>query len=219
MTVAEAERAPEPSGQRYAGDPRSLLRQLALPPNLLSLLRLAGVPVFVWLVLGPRADGIALGLLMASGFTDYLDGQVARRFGMTSRLGQLLDPLADRLYILATIAALTARGIIPLVLTAVLVGRDLALSGTLPVLRRHGYGPLPVHRLGKAATANLLYAFPLLLLSDGSGSVAAVVRPLAWSFAVWGTVLYVWAGVLYVAQVRQLARTDTVTDGRKEAGA
>jgi cardiolipin synthase len=175
-------------------------------PNLLSMLRLLGVPLFLWLALGPHADGWAVIVLMVAGFTDYLDGKIARRFGLTSRLGELLDPSADRLYILATLAALTTRHILPIWLAAAIVGRDVVLAATLPILRRHGYGPLPVHFLGKAATLNLLYAFPLLLLSVGDTTLDHLVRPLAWAFTGWGSGLYLWAGWLYLQHVRLLTR-------------
>jgi cardiolipin synthase (CMP-forming) len=176
-------------------------------PNALSLLRLAGVPLFLWLVLGPEADGWALLVLLASGFTDWLDGKLARRWNQTSRVGALLDPLADRLYILATVVALTLREIIPLWFAVLLVSRDVFLVLLLPFIRRHGYQALPVHFLGKAATFNLLYAFPLLLLGDGEGTLALLARVFGWAFAVWGTGLYWWAGILYAEQVRRLART------------
>ncbi len=181
-------------------------------PNLLSFARLLGVPLFLWLALGPHADGFALLVLAVSAATDYLDGKIARRYGLVTRVGQLLDPLADRLYILATVVALTLRDIIPWWLAVALVGRDVLLALTLPVLRRHGYGPLPVHFLGKAATFNLLYAFPLLLLSDGHGTVSDIARTLGWAFTIWGTALYWWAGVLYVVQVRRLVREDATTN-------
>ncbi|WP_239376717.1 CDP-alcohol phosphatidyltransferase family protein [Frankia sp. Cj5] len=176
-------------------------------PNLLSALRLAGVGVFLWLALGPKADGAALAVLAFAGVSDYLDGKLARALSQTSRLGIVLDPLADRLYILATIIALTLRDIVPWWFAALLVGRDIMIMGVVPVLRRLGYGPtLPVHYLGKAATFNLLYAFPLLLLSAGDTWLATVARPLGWAFAGWGAALYWWSGILYWVQVRQLAR-------------
>ena len=177
-------------------------------PNALSAVRLAGVPLFVWLVLVPEADGWALLVLMVSGWTDYFDGKIARRWNQISRMGQLLDPLADRLYILGTVYAFTVRGVIPLVLTAILLSRDVVLAAFLPLLRRRGYGPLPVHFLGKAATFNLLYAFPLLLLSDGSSPLAAAARPVGWAFTVWGTFLYWWTAVLYARQFRALVVRD-----------
>ena len=173
-------------------------------PNALSTLRLLGVPLFLWLALGPKADGWAVIVLMVGGFTDYLDGKIARRFNLTSRLGAMLDPAADRLYILATLVALTVRGIVPIWLSAGIVGRDLILAGGLVVLRRHGHPPPEVTWLGKAATLNLLYAFPLLLLSVGHDTFGHVVRPLAWAFTVWGTWLYVWSGSQYLVDERRL---------------
>ncbi|WP_322759934.1 CDP-alcohol phosphatidyltransferase family protein [Frankia sp. Cr2] len=189
-------------------------------PNVLSALRLAGVPVFLWLALGPEADGAALAVLAFAGVSDYLDGKLARALGQTSRLGILLDPLADRLYILATIIALTLREIVPWWFAALLIGRDVAIAGVVPVLRRLGYGPtLPVHYLGKAATFNLLYAFPLLLLSAGDNGLATVSRPLGWAFAIWGTALYWWSAILYWVQVRQLARAGSGTQPPVSPGA
>jgi cardiolipin synthase len=184
-------------------------------PNVLSLLRLAGVPLFLYLVLVVERDGWAVLLLMASGITDYLDGWIARRYGLFTRFGQLLDPLADRLYILSTLLALVLRDGFPLWWAVAIVGRDALLGvTTLPYLRRHGFGPLPVHYLGKAATFNLLFAFPMLLaaLPGNEGWVAEVFRPLGWAFATWGSVLYLWAGVLYVVQVRQVVR-EAATSG------
>ena len=172
-------------------------------PNALSLLRLLLVPVFAVLIV-LREDGLALLLLMFSGFTDYLDGLLARRWHQVSRVGQLLDPAADRLYILSTLLGLAWRELIPWWLVVLIVSRDVVLSLTLPVLARHGYGPLPVHFLGKAATFNLLYAFPLILLGEWPGLVGDVARPLGWAFAWWGAGLYWWAGLLYLRQVRDV---------------
>ena len=177
-------------------------------PNALSAARLLGVPLFLYWVLGTHQDGRAILLLMAAGASDYFDGKIARRYGQFSRLGQLLDPAADRLYILATLLALVARDGLPLWWALVLIGRDVALAGLLPVLRRHGYGPLPVHFLGKAATFNLLYAFPMLLaaLPDRDDLLSTVFRPIGWAFTTWGSVLYLYAGILYAVQVRELVR-------------
>ncbi len=173
-------------------------------PNVISLARLAGVPVFLWLVLGPKADGWAVGLLIAAGLSDWLDGKIARAWNQQSRLGQVLDPAADRLYIAATLAALAVRGIIPWWLVGLLAARELALGVALLVLRRYGYGPLQVSLVGKAATLCLLYAFPLLFLGAHAGTAALVARVAGWAFAIWGSALYWWAAALYLAQARQL---------------
>ncbi|RHW25343.1 CDP-alcohol phosphatidyltransferase family protein [Nocardioides immobilis] len=171
------------------------------------MLRLAGVPLFLWLVLGPEADGWALAVLMVSGVTDFLDGWLARKLDQQSALGQILDPVADRLYILAVVVGLALRDIIPWWLAASLPLRDLLLWGLVPLLRTRGYSALPVHFLGKAATFNLLYAFPLLLLGDGEGTVATLAQLFGWALALWGIGLYWWAGVLYAWQVRKLLAT------------
>ena len=176
-------------------------------PNLLSMIRLAGVPVFLWLVLGPEADAWALGLLMVSGLTDFLDGWLARRLNQTTVVGQILDPVADRLYILAVVVGLALRDVIPWWAAVSLPWRDLLMWGLVPLLRTRGYSALPVHVLGKAATFNLLYAVPLLLLGDGEGTVATLANVFGWAFAVWGIGLYWWAGILYAWQVRKLLAT------------
>jgi cardiolipin synthase len=173
-------------------------------PNILSIARLFGVPLFLWLVLVPEEDGWALVVLMVSGVTDWLDGTLARTLNQASKLGQILDPVADRLYILAVGIGLALRDIIPWQLAVALPMRDVFLFSLVPFLRTRGYSALPVHFLGKAATANLLYAFPLLLLGDGDGTFQTVATVLGWAFAIWGTGLYWWAGFLYAYQVFKL---------------
>lgn len=175
-------------------------------PNILSIARLFGVPLFLWLVLVPEEDGWALVVLMVSGITDWLDGSLARTLNQASKLGQILDPVADRLYILAVVIGLALRHIIPWQLALGLPMRDVFLFSLVPFLRTRGYSALPVHFLGKAATANLLYAFPLLLLGDGDGTFQTLANVLGWAFAIWGTGLYWWAGFLYAYQVFKLLR-------------
>ncbi|MGX7679639.1 CDP-alcohol phosphatidyltransferase family protein [Jatrophihabitans sp. DSM 45814] len=198
--------APAMDDQPQSAEPEMVSARSAVLtiPNLLSFARLLGVPLFLWLLLGPHADGWALVVLMVSGITDWADGVLARKLNQTSALGALLDPLADRLYILATLFGLVLRHVIPWWLAAIIVGRDLILLATLPALRRRGLTALPVHYLGKAATFNLLYAFPLLLIGSHTGTLGDIVKPVAWAFTIWGTALYVWAGALYLVQVRRL---------------
>ena len=184
-------------------------------PNAISMARLLGVPVFLWLVLGPRtstADWWAVGLLIASSASDWLDGKIARALDQQSRLGQLLDPAADRLYIVATVVALAVRGIIPWWLVAVLGAREVLLAGMLWLLRRRGWGALQVSFVGKAATACLLYAFPLLFLGAHATSYAETARVAGWAFAIWGTALYWCAGLLYIAQARALLAAEPPGD-------
>jgi cardiolipin synthase (CMP-forming) len=184
-------------------------------PNVISFARLAGVPVFLWLVLGVRTaagDWWALGLLAAAGLSDWLDGKIARAMHQQSRIGELLDPAADRLYIVCTVVALAIRAIIGWWLVAVLAARELMLGVVLLALRRRGYAPLRVSFVGKAATLSLLYAFPLLFLGSHQTSYAVVARVFGWAFALWGTALYWWAAALYVTQARRLLAMDRDSD-------
>ena len=185
-----------------AGEPEHVVSERLLTiPNVLSVLRLLGVPVFLWAILSGR-DGLAFLLLLLSGVTDYLDGKIARQFNMESRLGGFLDPIADRLYILATLFGLAWREIIPVWLVVVLLAREVVMAVMLLYLRSKGQIGLPVHFVGKAATFNLLYAFPLLLLANRDDWVGDLARPIGWGFAWWGVSLYWLAAVLYAVQAR-----------------
>ena len=197
--MSDADREPAAAEVSVRGADRVLT-----VPNAISVARLLGVPLFLYLLLGPHDDFAALIVLILAGVSDWADGVLARKLNQYSRLGELLDPAADRLYIVATLVGLVLRDIIPWWLAAIIVGRDLVLTVALGVLRRYGYGPLPVHYLGKAATFNLLYAFPFLLLSARSGALASACRPVAWAFTLWGTGLYLWAGGLYLIHTWQL---------------
>ena len=172
-------------------------------PNVLSMARLLGVPFFLWAILTER-DVLALVILMLSGLSDYLDGKIARTMGLESRLGQLLDPIADRLYILTTILGLAWRDIIPWWLVGILVAREAFMFVVMLRVRSLGQIGLPVHFVGKAATFNLLYAFPVLLLAQVSAGTAVWAEPLGWAFVWWGTVLYWLAAYIYVLQLRDL---------------
>ena len=186
------------------GAPAGTRERVLTVPNAISVARLAGVPLFLWLVLGPHADWWAIAVLIAAGFSDWLDGKLARAWNQQSQLGEVLDPAADRLYIAATLAALAIRGIIPWWLVALLLSRELVVGVALLVLRRHSYGALHVSLVGKTATLCLLYAFPLLLIGAHDDPVATVARVTGWAFAIWGTGLYWWAAVLYLMQTRQI---------------
>jgi cardiolipin synthase len=201
---------PEADGRTRFHYDRSVGDRIVTWPNALSAARLAGVPVFLWLVIGPRTattDIIAAALLGFAGISDWLDGKLARMLNQTSRLGQLLDPAADRLYIAVTIIALAVRGIIPWWLFAALAAREVCVALALIVLRqRTDYAALQVSFVGKAATLCLMYAFPLLFLGAHDGAASEVVRIIGWAFAVWGVTLYWWAALLYLTQIRDLVK-------------
>ena len=166
-------------------------------PNALTALRGLGVPLFIWLALGLEADSWAILVLVIGGITDYLDGKLARLWNQTSRFGELADPAIDRVYILATLVVLYLREAIPLWIIIVLLGRDLLLGVMTIALTRKGQPPLKVTYLGKAATFNLLYAFPLLLLALSENAAGSIAFVFGWAFALWGVALYTFTGVSY----------------------
>ncbi|MCU1551438.1 MAG: CDP-diacylglycerol--glycerol-3-phosphate 3-phosphatidyltransferase [Glaciihabitans sp.] len=174
-------------------------------PNLLSFVRLALVPFFLVLII-VRADFAALLVLVFSSISDFLDGQIARRFGQITRLGQLLDPAADRLFIFAALIGLAVSDVIPWWLVVVVVGRDVLLLVLGIMLANFGYGPLPVHRLGKMATFALFFALPILMIGEAFHEAAWLTNPLGWAFVAWGAFLYWWAGVIYIIETARVIR-------------
>ena len=146
-------------------------------PNLLSLLRLAGVPLFLWLLLGPHADGWALVVLVLGGVTDWLDGKLARLLNQYSTLGALLDPAVDRLYILAALVALAARDVVPWWAVAVLVAGTSCSRPACPCCAAAGTAAVPRHLPGQGGHVPApVDAFPLLLVGPRTGWFADLLR-------------------------------------------
>lgn len=173
------------------------MRGILTVPNGISVARLLGVPLFLWFILVAEADVWAFVVLVLGGASDWLDGYLARRLNQFSRLGEILDPLIDRLYIAATLLGLALRGFIPWWLLGLLILRDVLLLALLPILRRRGRITLPVTYVGKTGTFALLWGFPLLLLGGLPFPVGSAIVAIGWAFALWGTFLYWWAGVRY----------------------
>lgn len=173
-------------------------------PNAISFLRLLGIPLFLWLLLSEANDTAAFFVLVIAGATDWIDGYLARRLNQQSRLGELLDPLADRLYIAATIIGLALRDVIPWWLVLLIALRDVVLLGTIPMLKQLGLQSLPVTYVGKSGTFALLWGFPLFLLGTSDGLWGTLITAFAWAFSLWGTYLYWWAGIRYFAKARTL---------------
>jgi cardiolipin synthase len=176
-------------------------------PNLLSFLRILLVPVFLWFLLD-QLFLAAIAVLAFAGLTDFLDGFLARKLNQTTKLGKMLDPVADRLYIFATLLALSATGYVPWWLAGLVILRDVLMLISLPLLASVGYRSLPVHYLGKASTFALLYSFPLLLMGKIFTEAAFIITPIAWAFALWGVALYWWSGFVYLWQLVLLIRKE-----------
>jgi cardiolipin synthase (CMP-forming) len=180
-------------------------------PNVLSMLRLALVPFFLLLIVIGDYVGALVVLVIAS-FTDLLDGYLARRLGQVTRLGQLLDPAADRLYIFAALVGLAANGLVPWWIVVVIVARDVFLLVLGVVLANHGYGPLPVHQLGKVATFALFFGVPVIMLGLAFPAVLPISEPIGWAITLWGAFLYWWAGVIYAIETARVIRIPRVAD-------
>lgn len=177
-------------------------------PNALSVIRLVLVPVFLYLLLVADLTGWAVAVLMFSGASDWADGKIARLFAnQSSRLGELLDPAVDRIYMITVPVSMAVAGVIPWWVVGLLLGRDAVLAATLPLLRGRGLTALPVTYIGKAATFALMSGLPLVLLGQLDGQWSRVVLAVGWGFLVWGMAMYVWSGILYLLQVGMVMRT------------
>ncbi len=180
--------------------------QVLTIPNMLSILRLLGVPLY-FLLVSKEEFLAAVFVLFLAGATDYLDGKIARRFNQTSKLGELLDPAADRLYVAAIVYSLWDLEVIPLILLVIIFVRDAVLGVLLLFMKRQDIEPFKVTYLGKAATFNLLYAFPFLLLTlIDQALVSSIAYVIGWAFSAWGIALYLWTGILYLKDGIRLLR-------------
>ena len=174
-------------------------------PNVISFIRLMAIPVFLFLVWNEQ-DVAGFIVLVAAVLTDFVDGLVARKLGQVSKLGQFLDPFADRLFIAAAVIALMIRDVIPVWLVVAVMARDALLGIGAIVMSRWGVTTLPVKWLGKWATFALLFSLPLFLLGAIVEPIGQVTDPLAWAVALSGTVLYWWVGFWYLADAVVIAR-------------
>lgn len=186
-----------------SGEPVS--DRILTAPNAVSVGRLALVPVFLALLAADQRIAAAL-VLAVIGATDWIDGTLARRLGQVTRLGRILDPLVDRVTIVATLIGLAVATVIPWWLVAVLAAREAYLLALVPVLRRRGLLALPVHFVGKAGTFILFWGLPLVLGGSAGGPVLDVVATIGWALVGWGLIVYVYAAVLYTDQTVRLAR-------------
>jgi cardiolipin synthase len=177
-------------------------------PNVLSLLRLASVPVFLWLFLTDRENAAVI-LYAVGAWTDFFDGVIARRFNQVSELGKLLDPLADRVFIVALAVALVARDVLPLVLAVAVIGRDVLLLSIFPLLERRKVERIAVNFTGKSATAALLFGLTWLAFSQTTFADEAFVEVVGISFVILGAVLYWVAAGMYAREAMRRLRAMT----------
>ena len=175
-------------------------------PNLLSAVRLVLIPVFVYALLFAHANGWAVAILMFSGASDWADGKIARTLNQSSKLGVLLDPAVDRLYMVTVPVVMAIDRIVPWWFVIILLVRDGLLAATLPVLRSRGLSALPVTYVGKGATFALMSGFPLVLLGGWDALWSRVVGACGWGFLGWGMYAYLWSFVQYAVQMTLVVR-------------
>jgi cardiolipin synthase len=179
--------------------PPEASRRVLTIPNLLSALRLLSVPVFLgfWLT-GARDTAVVIYAIAA--WSDFFDGVIARRTGTVTELGKILDPLADRVFIVALAIALVAAQALSWLLAAAIVLRDALILVAFPLLERRGVPRLEVNWTGKTATAALLMGLTLLALNETSFSWAERADVPGLILTVSGAVLYWVAGVMYARE-------------------
>lgn len=165
-------------------------------PNLFTLLRLACIPVFVWLLFGRENRAAAAWLLGGLGATDWVDGWLARRFDQATELGALFDPTVDRLLFLVAVPSILIDGSIPLVVAALALAREVLVAIAALVLAALGVAPFPVTWEGKTGTFLLMFAVPMFLSAASTLSYAPVLAWLAWLFAIPG-IGYSWYSALF----------------------
>jgi len=153
--------------------------RVATIPNLLTVVRFMGVPLFIWLVLAQKEYGAGVVVLAVMAGTDWIDGYIARRFDQASKLGRVLDPIADRLALLAVAFTLVIAGVVHWLYLAALVVPDAVLL-VLTLSLFHGHPDLPVSVVGKVRTGLLLLGTPLLLLSRLDTGMSATLLTAAW---------------------------------------
>lgn len=178
-------------------------------PNAISALRLLLVPVFAVLVF-THHDVWALIVVTISSISDWADGFIARKLDQVTKLGQSLDPIADRCFIFVTMLALTVRDVLPVWILIVVLARDLVMLVLVSAIAKKGHKPMAVTLVGKAATLCLFVAFPLFIfagIGEVTGALEAIAKSSAWVFAVLGAVLYWASAVQYLIRGRVLLAT------------
>ena len=176
--------------------------------NVVSVVRLMAIPVFLVLVVQDRLI-TAFVLLVVAVLTDFVDGMIARSMNQITKLGQFLDPFADRLFIAATVIALAIQNVVPWWFVVAVMLRDALLGIGGLVMTRYGHGTLPVKWWGKVSTFGMLVVLPLFLLGTVVPTIGAVTNPIAWVLAIVSVLLYWIVGFSYLFDAIALAKSAT----------
>jgi cardiolipin synthase len=210
-SIAQHEPGDPTAGTGEAAPPEEPgLDRIATVPNAITLVRLACIPVFLWLLFGANRQTAAAVLLGVLGATDWIDGFVARRFHQVSTFGKVLDPVADRVLVVTAVLAITIHGAVPVWFGAATLAREVVVSGAVLLLASLGAARIDVLWVGKAGTFALMFSYPAFLLSHGSAPWQDPVNVVAWVTGVIGLVLAWIAAGSYVPVARK-----ALADGRR----
>lgn len=193
---------------------RGLARDVLTLPNVITLARLACLPVFLWLLFGKEDRAAAAALLAVLGITDWVDGYLARHLGQVSELGKILDPVADRLLFFVGAGGILIDGSVPAWFAVTVLVRETLVGGATIVLAMLGARRIDVTWFGKAGTFGLMVAFPLFLASHSDLSWADTAGVLAWVAGIPGLALSLYAAVLYVPIARRALREGRTVPSR-----
>jgi cardiolipin synthase len=175
-------------------------------PNVITLVRLACLPLFLYLLFGRENRAAAAWLLAALGATDWVDGYLARHMHQVSTLGKVLDPVADRLLFFVGAGGILIDGSVPLWFAGIVLVRETLVAATTIALAAMGARRIDVTWYGKAGTFCLMVSFPLFLASHSTLGWADLAGFLAWGFGLPGLALSLYSAALYVPIARQALR-------------
>jgi cardiolipin synthase len=179
------------------------LDRIVTVPNVITAVRLACIPLFVWLLFGVHRQTGAAVLLAVLGATDWVDGFVARRYHQVSTVGKVLDPLADRLLVVTAVICILVHGAVPVWFGVATIAREVLVSGAVLVLASLGAARIDVLWVGKAGTFALMFAYPAFLVSYGTAGWQGPIRVLAWVAGITGLTLAWAAAACYIPQSRR----------------
>lgn len=174
-------------------------------PNLLTLVRIAAAPLIVYLTIQNQLIVVCM-LIFFSSFTDWLDGYIARRFNQSTRLGELLDPISDRIYILTLLFIVYYIEALNIIFIILIVLRELIMTIILAILKIKGVTGLPVHYLGKMGAFNLLIGIPGLIFAKAFPEQDFIWLTIGWSFLLWGMFLYIFSTLKYLSQASSILK-------------
>jgi cardiolipin synthase len=201
-------------GPGVTGDPDNGVDRILTVPNAITLVRLACIPLFLWLLFGADRQTASALLLGVLGSTDWIDGYVARRYHQVSTVGKVLDPVADRVLVVTAVIAITVHGAVPVWFGVATLAREVVVSAAVLLLASLGAARIDVLWVGKAGTFALMFSYPAFLLSYGTAAWQGPVHVIAWITGLLGLTLAWIAAASYVPVARK-----ALADGRRARAA